>query len=88
MKVANILLLPLALTTTVAAGPGRRLAVGSGGCLAGCTAAFATCHAAGHGMSVFTFGLTSIIAFASCHNIFLGCEAACMTGVAVNSSGK
>jgi hypothetical protein len=88
MKLTNIFLLPLALIGTVAAGPGRRLAAGSGGCLAGCTAALVTCHAAGHSMSIFTFGVTSIIAFATCHNIFFGCEAACMTGVAVNSARK
>lgn len=87
MKLSKALLSCLALTRTASAGR-ETLVVGSVGCLAACGASLATCHAVGHGMSVFTFGLSSLVAFATCHQVFLGCEAACMSAVAVTSSSN
>jgi hypothetical protein len=85
MKLSNVLLLPaLTLTTAVSAGPAT-FALGSGGCLVACGSAFASCHAAAHSASIFTLGVSSWLAFAGCHQVFLTCEANCMYAVSVGS---
>lgn len=86
MKFSTALLSCLTLVGTASAGR-RGLAAGSAVCLAACTASLASCHAVGHGLSVFTFGLSSFVAFATCHQVLLGCEAACMASVAVAALG-
>jgi hypothetical protein len=82
MKPSNIIYPVLALAGTTTAGP-IGLAGATIGCLGICTTALATCHATGHGLSVFTFGFTSFVALATCHQIFLGCEAQCMSSTIV-----
>ena len=85
MKLSNVLIPAIALTTTVYAGPAT-LAAGSAACLAACSTAFASCHIAGHSASIFTLGLSSWLAFAGCNQVFLACEANCMYSVAVGSA--
>jgi hypothetical protein len=86
MRLSNLLPVLLLSGTALGGSPGNKPAAGPASCLCSCAAAFATCHAVGHSMSIFTFGFTSVIALASCHPIFIACEAACLTGVAVYSS--
>ncbi|KAK0644419.1 hypothetical protein B0T16DRAFT_417648 [Cercophora newfieldiana] len=82
MKPASIVYPTLALVGITTAGP-VGLAGAAVGCLGICTSALATCHAAGHGLSVFTFGFTSFLAMTSCHQVFLGCQAQCMSSTIV-----
>lgn len=84
MKLSKVLLPAITLATVVFAGPATFI-VGSGGCLVACGCAFASCHAAAHSASVFTLGVSSWLAFAGCHQVFLNCEAGCMYSVSVGS---
>lgn len=84
MKISKILLPSAVLVSSASAGIGTAV-VGSAGCLGVCGAAFATCHAAGHSLSIFTFTVSSWLAGAGCHHIFIACEAECMKNVAVAS---
>jgi hypothetical protein len=82
MKPSTLLVPALALASTATAGP-IALVTGAGGCLALCATAFGSCHAVGHGLSVFTFGFTSFLAVTSCHQVFIACEAQCMSNILI-----